>query len=87
MQASLDLGKFPSEEPIGSFYIDIEWVECCSSVSENGLFRKDPSIGELKMFCISILIPVRGSLWLWQCFLVFCDFLPFMLFFFLNEDD
>lgn len=77
MQASLDLGKFPSEEPIVSFYIDIEWVE-----SEYGLFGKDPSTGELKMFCISILIPVRGSLWLWQCFLVFCDFLPFMLFFF-----
>lgn len=44
MQASLDLGEFPSEEPIGSFYIDMEWVESCSSAAENGLLGKDPNI-------------------------------------------
>lgn len=50
MQASLDLGEFPSEEPIGSFYIDVEWVESCFSVGENGPLGKDPNIRELKMF-------------------------------------
>ncbi|RMC17229.1 hypothetical protein DUI87_05807 [Hirundo rustica rustica] len=41
MQASLDLGEFPSEEPTGSFYVDVEWVESCSSVAENGFLGTD----------------------------------------------
>lgn len=51
MQASLDLGKFPSkEESHGWFHIHVQRLESYSSLGENGLLGKDSNIGELKTF-------------------------------------
>lgn len=36
------------KNPVDGFYIRMEWLKSCSSIAEDGILRKDTSIGEFK---------------------------------------